>query len=780
MSSLERKKIKLDLKRIFYGSSLFILLVALNLLLRTIRFGGFDFNYSIFYIFQARDLARAQELLQGNLIFFGPELTGGGNSPGPFYYFLLLPPLYLGLGWVGTWWWMQILAALGGALGGYFFRLKTGIAGAIFWTILYSFSVPGIQVGRQFLNPGFISLFLVLIIIFILKAFEESSSDSERGRFFVAACFICGLVIQIHVSSIVFFLVLIALQAFSKRIGLLSIKRKSFFSGMAAFIFLLVPFGVWQILKKYGIEIGQASIPAGKVTNSLPSLLASFKNIPLASEYDFFTLSFKKIFFEVSPILLIVIGLKAFDRWKFGSQRQDLLTSKNRTMIKIALIFLLFSFLPFSFYFFVPQGMRYAVPFGVSMLFLTVLVSQDYLKEKSNIAKFNFACLIFLSISFMNHFKIEKSVAEYLLSAEGYFAFSALAILIGYGLFSSRNKREIVISIVLVALLSQSQFVAENKFLKEIYKGVKMTNFLQWKIIWTKIYQETGWTYKEAINRIYFVNHHIEQDPEAPYKIIINQMSPNSTSGSDLPDGYFVAIDKPRDQEAMEWLLKQTLQEDVKTALLTKNIVLGKNKPAMEGLIVPYFIKNKEIFPKSIHNNGVGYNQLPEERLFQNRKIVSGVEKLTAHKFLFRWNECPDNNRYCDTGAIVEIQKEKKDELKLKVTIIGLPLSQSSSWINPTWTQAWILPYLEIKCAGQIKKINLISSIGYNRKYDVAIQSFRYPAGNHSILAPFEKTFHISCQRSQLAEISIGRTSSQVVQEPDFIVLPGQKLTYHF
>ena len=37
-----------------------------------------------FFIFQARDIDRAMRLLAGQPLFFGPEMTGGGNLPGPF------------------------------------------------------------------------------------------------------------------------------------------------------------------------------------------------------------------------------------------------------------------------------------------------------------------------------------------------------------------------------------------------------------------------------------------------------------------------------------------------------------------------------------------------------------------------------------------------------------------------------------------------------------------------------------------------------------------------
>ena len=63
---------------------------------------GFFFFYvhSLYYtswdIWTARDISRALGWLKGDFHWPGPELSGGNNLPGPFFYFLLLPPLLFG------------------------------------------------------------------------------------------------------------------------------------------------------------------------------------------------------------------------------------------------------------------------------------------------------------------------------------------------------------------------------------------------------------------------------------------------------------------------------------------------------------------------------------------------------------------------------------------------------------------------------------------------------------------------------------------------------------
>ena len=66
----------------------------------------FSFTFLLFYlytkhfvywdIFTARDIMRAQGWLEGRFHWPGPEMSGGTNLPGPFFYFLLFPPLMFG------------------------------------------------------------------------------------------------------------------------------------------------------------------------------------------------------------------------------------------------------------------------------------------------------------------------------------------------------------------------------------------------------------------------------------------------------------------------------------------------------------------------------------------------------------------------------------------------------------------------------------------------------------------------------------------------------------
>lgn len=159
---------------------------GLMILSTLLRYPPYFLLNTVFYVFQERDLLRALGLLNGNFIFFGSELTGGGNLPGPFYYLLLSPPLAPGLGWMGVcmeldvysiiFWWRTGLV---------FFPLKIWYPYGVFWLILYSLAMPLTQLIHAFLNPSFSILFIVLANIYTLNTFSENSPVKRDHAFIV-------------------------------------------------------------------------------------------------------------------------------------------------------------------------------------------------------------------------------------------------------------------------------------------------------------------------------------------------------------------------------------------------------------------------------------------------------------------------------------------------------------------------------------------------------------------------------------------------------------------
>ena len=338
------------------------------------------------------------------------------------------------------------------------------------------------------------------------------------------------------------------------------------------------------------------------------------------------------------------------------------------------------------------------------------------------------------------------------------------------------NNSAILLSFVLTGCLALAQANSQIRVRYQIHKGNNAPAYGHWKKIWIKILNDTGWSYSEAIQRIYFINHHIEQSPKMAYELLVKSHSKMQAQLSILPDGYFVSIVKPVGQETLKWLIEQPIQEEVRTGLLSGDIIIGEHETNSNVLVAPYFVVNKKSLPPHFHNTGLGYRKLPEENLLRSFEDSVGVKKIADNEYLFKWNECSDKHRYCDTGVIARVTTEQPNVYRFDIKVVGLPLSQSSLWISPGWTQAWIGPYLEIKCGQTTTVVKIASSIGYNHKYLGIDSTFKYQLTNNSLLAPFKRSFEVQC-KGLLSEISIGREASSVEQVTGLINLPQQKLT---
>ncbi len=744
-------------------------LVVLTALLRN---PFFIFRRSVFFAFQERDLARAKELISGHPIFYGPEVTGGGFLPGPFYYLLLSPPLALGLNWMGTWVWMYFLISVGGALGWFFFKNKFNSMTAFLWLILYSSAMTTTQLIAAFLNPSFTIGFLVLINILILKAFTE---DSQRTRniAFVSACFISGLIIQLHYSGLVFIFALIFLMTFSRRLKILSVQLNYFMLGLGAFFLTLVPYFTMRLFQFFGIQLGQETWRGGSAVNSLPSLFKHFKissDIPAAI---FFNLSARK-FFLLVPIVLITLLLVLWILKSKSKQKEP--RAVVDSMITIATICTVFSFIPYSFYFFVPQGGRYGAPFSATLGFLVILIFQKVVASKQGVKYFNILgfltlILVLTQIFLTNPGESEEEFVIYLLSV-----FLLLALVLFYRFKKNPEKNELILAFVLTASLFIGHSVNQNQTRKLLHWTANNPNYWQWQRISSTIYAETGWSFQEFAKRVYFVNHHIEQAPKWAY-LTFSYSNPRYLMAEKIkPDGYIVSIGDWNINKNLDWILKQEIHQDIRTGLLSGDIVLGKFEVESTILIAPYYIKNRNLYPNSFSNLGLGYEHLPEEKLLRSIEFSTGVKKVDQQNFIFKWNECPDKHYFCDTAVLVKAAQKNTNTYEVDLKIVGMSLSQVSKWIIPGWTQGWIEPYVEMRCNNKTSRTKIAGSIGYLKTYLNIDPVFKYNVTNNSLLAPLERHLIIKCE-GELEEISIGRVSTQVEQDNDSLTMPETKLT---
>ena len=156
-------------------------------------------EYLYIDIFTQRDILRALGWLKGNFHWPGPEMSSGGNLPGPFFYFLLFPPLLFGesiysqsLIWLVTW--LSLTWTMAFCFASKFCKHKESLV--IFLMFFISSIGDSLFLPTCFAwNAAFAIIFHILAIISLYYWILEKDNKNFYLYFFGI---IIGLGIQIH------------------------------------------------------------------------------------------------------------------------------------------------------------------------------------------------------------------------------------------------------------------------------------------------------------------------------------------------------------------------------------------------------------------------------------------------------------------------------------------------------------------------------------------------------------------------------------------------------
>ncbi len=731
---------------------------------------------TFFYIFQHRDILRARELLKGHMIFFGPEMTGGGNLPGSLYYFFLALSQWIKSGWVSAWYLQYGLALIAVLAGFFFFRIKGTKTQSLLWVFLFSLAPFTANFLRLFLNVSSMMVFCVMTIIFILELYDDCVEVRKKHIYFYAAMLSIGLGLHFHFSIICYFLALSFLNFFSKSLSLYKIPLGVFFKGIIFLVIPALPYLIWLTLSRYSIHLGVPAFYAGQSIDSPSSLL----HLMTYGYSEPFYIVLKNTLLGLLPIVLIVTLPFLFID-KHGESGSTLAKLNHKIKPLFALLF--FSFFPVVEFCFSPQAYRYTMPFYLSVLFATVFIF-DYLIQSSKRLNIFIISSFFLQIlmwgCFYYFFKFRfKST----------FCYTFLIVFVVAITFFITNRgapkkgAALMIGLMLFASISytQSAFSSLGAFSSKEWSFF-MPKYEDWRNIWSAVHRYTGWNYEEARRRLYYVGHHLEQDPELALSDFNNQeivkINPLQT-----PDGFFISNRfrymflrmRGLSMTAQSWLKHQNMQPEILAAIKNGTIKLGENL-STEILIIPFWVMDKKELPAFFHDLGEGYRLSEDDQKLSLVKGSEGVIKINDNSLLFKWNENTDQNPFTSTGAIVDILDKKNFGHEVRVKIIGSTLSQITPWVAPSWTQAWISPYLDLKCGkSKMFRLPIASTVGFSRN---SSHDQRTPIlqGNNSFVGPFERSFEVRC-KDGLTEIGLGRQASSVEMITQVKMLPGKYLS---
>jgi len=720
-----------------------------------------------FWVFQQRDLHRALGVLAGQPIFFGPEMTGGGNLPGPLYYYLLAFSLWLKPVWESAWL-FELSMFLGAALIGWmFFRKQFSWILALVFITLFFVAPDTRRFTIFFLNVSYMIPFTVASLVLTCLA-VSASTERARARSFLGSCFITGCALQFHFSVVVLLLALLFMWLAAAKLKLPRVSLGTLGSGLVLFTLPSLPYLAWLARGSMG---GQVAGYPGSAEKSLPvlmQLLADTGNIPL----DEFLHDGFQHFIQTIPFALLILSPVAL--WlRSGPGEPNSGTEKFKKPLWICAAF---SFPPFLYWFFVPIGNRYGQPFYLSLIFLTVTELNSVLHSRRRLKVFNLVAGTILCAYVVFCFATEPVSWTAILPIG---AVCLLPVAVAY--WSSPDFRRFGFAAALAVMMCLAMGLAQTRLLQDgvVKRSANMMPRLRhWTHIWGPIYRHTGWSWDEAIHRTYFIGHHIEQDAQSGYEFVIARAK-TQVRNENPPDGFFVDFAKnPGDfddtGDAVRWMLEQNISEDLKDALRAGDIRLEDSlHPKM--LIMPYRTVKSRLLPAHFHDYGEAYLRDPDESLLDEIRAPEAAIAKGGGRFVFKWNECPETEVFCSTGALVELKKQERDSVALKVRVIGQAISQVSPWISPNWTEAWNSPYVELKCGGEIQRFKLASSIGYRREYANETEHLHL-RGNNSIVAPFEREFSLPCKGKPQA-LTVGRESSTVETIYRTKELPGKPLT---
>ncbi|MDE0092358.1 MAG: glycosyltransferase family 39 protein, partial [Oligoflexia bacterium] len=211
----------------------------------------FALAFVIFYIghssewtvFSERDISRAIGWLKGHFYWPGPEMSGGNNLPGPFFYFLLFPAILMGedtYSQVALW--SIIWLALTYTVAFAFIQKIISHRETLLICLITFISSRNIHNYSMLLNPEFAILFHVLAVIGLYYWREKRNS---------LYLYLTGLVIALGIQTHL----LVALHTITVLLFYIIDKseRKKIKTLLLFLLLALSPILIYNILKYFHV-----------------------------------------------------------------------------------------------------------------------------------------------------------------------------------------------------------------------------------------------------------------------------------------------------------------------------------------------------------------------------------------------------------------------------------------------------------------------------------------------------------------------------------------------
>jgi hypothetical protein len=411
--------------------------------------------------YQARDINFALDLLNGNHVWFGPDLTGGGKLPGPFYYYLLALPLFIYKSLTSVIFFQIVLIALSAY---FFWRLLTKIAtewqatiGLTFY--LFSYSIYNSLIYHW--NPSFLPLFVVAILYFYFR-YENHQLKNQ-----FLAYFLIGIATQIHFS--------IFLVGIGFLINDIVNKRSPRLIAVSILVLLapFIPYFIWHLMHEKQISSGEYNW-----LNGLNSLAYQFESSEEERRYEHFWQAGWFYFFKD----LVFTG---------GFLSLFIFNQKFKMIPKVLWILLLITSPLVGLHFSDENVIRYTLPFFTVFILIITLISNE---------KILWLLIPTAALVFCYHFFFtDLTLSSFQVIHPGFFL--GFLLCVALWIFLDPNQRIFKFAFLVIGFMS---LALQNHMFPLHTFSYPPVSHNQMAEILNPIIERTGWDYTTFRGKTYF------------------------------------------------------------------------------------------------------------------------------------------------------------------------------------------------------------------------------------------------------------------------------------
>ena len=694
-------------------------------------------NKTVFLdVFTQRDIQRALNWFHGNPYWPGPEMSTGGNLPGPFFYFLLIPPLIFGeniysqsLIWFITW------LSLSWTLAFYFAGKICKQEESLLIFMMFLLSCVGSSLHSPLSlswNPAFAMMFHILALMVLYYWREE-----QKDIYLYGLGLIIGLGIQVH--FLVFIHLLTALFFFVFQ------REKKTRPFLYFIILILIPNLPYFIMHIFGfINVTNYS------TSYLSGLGEKFFSEKWFSNVNEIT-SFRN--YVTGPFLYLI-----FSRFFFFKEKRFFTTNSARSFLIILTIPVFTAFLAAktSWYLnFVP-------------VFLALFFSKVYDNSQSKTEKFYnfFICGVLFVFPLLTVITDSLFLKHFVLFKKDHFIICLLLVLV----FLSITKKfsyGTFLKIFFFIFISKT-LLMKNYHKKPDPKPAKQfaTFYHNWikyeqiKPLFKQIALETDWSPKTVMNRIFLMlgGERRREGLLLYYALAKEELrkenkNPESQLGkTSRPDGYFVVqyLRKFRDyvqkKNWKEYLSSSSLVLDfIRNEIKTDKIILKSPRRYEKYWLIPYQTTDQSAFYEGFHNTGQPY-------YWEEPDWLKNCQSTNHFKNRNRYYYCmvfPGHRQRA--GVFINLPEGKKQFLEVGFfgPILGLKY-YSTNFDGFTF---WSNIQISLFCNGK-ESLYSIPNIGYN-----PVEWREHPMSKLSrvkeLNSPLKLRFSNFCERGGINRIKL-------------------------